>query len=58
VHELEHDGLSIARNRKELIITCLLIWMSPTQSLDVKEKSISAGTLHFLSAERVFCFFS
>lgn len=58
VQELQHDCLSIAMNRKQLIIKCLLIWISLTQGLEVKEKSASAGTVHFLFVscllERVF----
>lgn len=52
VQELEQDCLSISRNKKQLIITSLLIWISPTQSLGVKEKTASAGPLIFL---RVSC---
>lgn len=62
VQELEQDCLAISRNRKQLIITSLLIWISPTQSLGVKEKNcfcwISYLPACFLSAGRVFCSFS
>lgn len=58
VQELEHDYLSVVRNSKQLIITCLLIWVSLTQSLEVREKFVSAGILHFLCVpyllERLF----
>lgn len=62
IQELQHDCLSIAGNRKELIISCLLIWLSPTQSLEAEEKNLSPGTPHFLCIscllEGDFCSFS
>lgn len=45
---LKHDCLCIARNREQLIITYLIIWISPIQSFEVKEKSVSNATLNFL----------
>lgn len=61
VQELEHDYLSVVRNSKQLIITCLLIWVSLTQSLEVKRKICicwnSSLPMCSLSAGKAFCSF-
>lgn len=60
--ELEHDCLSISRNRKQLIISRLLIWISPTH----RRKKIfrwkicyhSSLPVYFLSVWKFVCLFS
>lgn len=55
---MKHDYLSVVRNRKQLIIKSLLIWVSLTQRLEVREEFVSGRILHFLSAGKAFCFSS